>query len=208
MVSKSQPRTYIIQEYISHPLLYKKRKFDIRCFMLVTSVGGLMRGYWYTEGYIRTSSREFTTKNMDNKMIHLTNDAVQKKGEDYGKFEQGNKVSFEDFTKYMDLNQTKELKFDFNGHIMPQLKQLAQDVVSCGFMLMDPLFRTFTFELYGLDFMIDENYRAWLIEVNNNPCLETSCSLLNRIIPQVVENVVKVAIDPMFPPPTKVFYNK
>jgi len=26
-------------------------------------------------------------------MIHLTNDAVQKKSEDYGKFESGNKVS-------------------------------------------------------------------------------------------------------------------
>jgi len=25
-------------------------------------------------------------------MIHLTNDAIQKKGEDYGKFEGGNKV--------------------------------------------------------------------------------------------------------------------
>lgn len=27
-------------------------------------------------------------------MIHLTNDAVQKKSEDYGKFEGGNKVHF------------------------------------------------------------------------------------------------------------------
>ena len=27
-------------------------------------------------------------------MIHLTNDAVQKKSEDYGRFESGNKVSF------------------------------------------------------------------------------------------------------------------
>ena len=25
-------------------------------------------------------------------MVHLTNDAVQKKGEEYGKFENGNKV--------------------------------------------------------------------------------------------------------------------
>ena len=26
-------------------------------------------------------------------MVHLTNDAVQKKGEEYGKFENGNKVT-------------------------------------------------------------------------------------------------------------------
>jgi hypothetical protein len=72
-------------------------------------------------------------------------------------------------------------------------------------MLIDPNNRAYTFELYGLDFMIDQNYKAWLIEVNNNPCLETTCPLLSRIIPQVVENVVKVAIDPMYPPPCKVW---
>ena len=37
-------------------------------------------------------------------MIHLTNDAVQKKGEDYGKYENGNKISFGDFQKYLDYN--------------------------------------------------------------------------------------------------------
>ena len=30
-------------------------------------------------------------------MIHLTNDAVQKKSDNYGRFEKGNKVSFDDF---------------------------------------------------------------------------------------------------------------
>ena len=35
-------------------------------------------------------------------MIHLTNDAVQKKSDDYGKFEAGNKLSYLDFQKYLD----------------------------------------------------------------------------------------------------------
>lgn len=40
-------------------------------------------------------------------MIHLTNDAVQKKGDTYGKHEKGNKVSYEDFQIYLD-NLTKK----------------------------------------------------------------------------------------------------
>lgn len=65
-------------------------------------MNGYQKGYWYTEGYVRTSCKEFSMKNLTNKMIHLTNDAVQKKSEDYGKFEKGNKVSFDEFTTYVE----------------------------------------------------------------------------------------------------------
>ncbi len=68
-------RSYIVQRYITNPFLYKGRKFDIRCFALVTSTNGNMRAYWYKEGYLRTSSREFSLKS-GSKMVHLTNDAV------------------------------------------------------------------------------------------------------------------------------------
>ncbi|MFN9905995.1 MAG: hypothetical protein ACK56F_07705 [bacterium] len=44
------------QLYIDRPLLYFKRKFDIRCFMLQTSQNGVHKAYWFEEGYFRTSS--------------------------------------------------------------------------------------------------------------------------------------------------------
>ena len=86
-------RTFIVQRYIENPALYKNRKFDIRCFALVTSVNSNMKGFVYDDGYLRTSSREFDLRNFS-RVIHLTNDAVQKRSEDYGRFEFGNKVSF------------------------------------------------------------------------------------------------------------------
>ena len=87
-----KPKTFIVQKYIEKPLLYQRRKFDIRCFILITSINGIQKGYWYQDGYIRTSSSEFSLENLGNKQIHLTNDAVQKKSEEYGKHESGNKV--------------------------------------------------------------------------------------------------------------------
>lgn len=86
-------RSYIIQKYIEKPLLYKNRKFDIRCFALIQTTNGNLQAYWYTDGYLRTSCREYNLKNATNRMIHLTNDAIQKKSDDYGRFESGNKVS-------------------------------------------------------------------------------------------------------------------
>jgi hypothetical protein len=40
-------KTYILQKYIERPLLYKKRKFDLRHFMMVNCSNGIMKGYWY-----------------------------------------------------------------------------------------------------------------------------------------------------------------
>lgn len=36
--------------------------------------------------------------------------------------------------------------------------------------------------------MIDEDLHIYLIEVNTNPCLDTTSSLLARIIPGMLEN--------------------
>lgn len=53
--------------------------------------------------------------------------------------------------------------------------------------------------------MIDENFKVWLIEANTNPCLELSCPLLGRIIPSMLENAFRIAVDPVFPPPGQAY---
>jgi hypothetical protein len=56
-------KTFIVQLYIDKPFLYKKRKFDIRHYMMITQIHGIMKAYWYNEGYIRTTSYEFDVHN-------------------------------------------------------------------------------------------------------------------------------------------------
>ena len=51
--------TYIVQSYINNPLLYNNRKFDIRVFMMLTSINGQLKAYWYRDGYVRTASEYF-----------------------------------------------------------------------------------------------------------------------------------------------------
>lgn len=106
-----------MQEYID-PLLYKNRKFDIRSYALVTSFGGQLKAYWYKEGYLRTCCKEF---NYDPSNIfgHLTNDAVQKKHKDYGKYEPCNKLSYSDLETFL---KTKDINFD---NTMERMKEIA-----------------------------------------------------------------------------------
>ena len=90
-------RTWIVQKYIDRPLLIDGRKFDIRGFGMITSINGVIKGYMYRDCYFRTSSKKYDLANLNRPDIHLTNDAVQKTFEDYGKFENDNKLSISDF---------------------------------------------------------------------------------------------------------------
>lgn len=51
----------------------------------------------------------------------MTNDAVQKHAEDYGKYEAGNKLSYTDFQNYLDKNFA-DLNICFDRDLLPQMK--------------------------------------------------------------------------------------
>ena len=53
--------------------------------------------------------------------------------------------------------------------------------------------------MFGYDFILDEDFNTWLIEVNTNPCLEESNQLLRDYIPRAIEDMFKLTIDKIFP---------
>ena len=56
---------------------------------------------------------------------------------------------------------------------------------------IDPNRKHASFEIFGYDFMIDENMNPWVIECNTNPCFELSSPYLARLVPAMVENALK-----------------
>ena len=68
---------------------------------------------------------------------------------------------------------------------------------------IDPFKRKHCFELFGYDFILDEDFNVWLIEVNTNPCIEESSELLKVLLPRMIEDMLKLTIDRMFPPKAK-----
>ena len=70
------------------------------------------------------------------------------------------------------------------------------------FKRLNPSKRRHTFEIFGLDYILDDNLRPYLLEMNTNPCLELSSTYLSYFIPQMIESAIQVAVDPLFPPPS------
>ena len=77
--------SFIVQKYMERPLLVHNRKFDIRMWVLISHD---LKVYLFREGYLRTSSYPYTLscEKVNDLNVHLTNNAVQKGNEDYGKY--------------------------------------------------------------------------------------------------------------------------
>jgi hypothetical protein len=65
---------------------------------------------------------------------------------------------------------------------------------------MNPNQRKHVFELFGFDFMIDEDFRVWLIEVNTNPYLGTPNAYMEDLMPRMMDDMFRLVIDPILEP--------
>merc|ERR1711953_641546 len=131
------------------------------------------------------------------RMIHLNNDAVQKNGEDYGKFESANKMSLDEFQRYLDEHHPKESLL-VREQLMCQIRGLMADAVRSTSTRLNPRGIDHCFEVYGFDFMVDANFRVWLIECNANPCLDLCSSYLSHLIPTMLDQALRLSLDRLF----------
>ena len=65
---------------------------------------------------------------------------------------------------------------------------------------MNPNKRKNVFELLGYDFLIDEDFRLWLIEVNTNPYFGVPNPFIAGLLPKMMDDLLSLVVDPIFPP--------
>jgi hypothetical protein len=193
--SKPANSYWVVQKYIERPMLYKGRKFDFRVWALMTWKDEL---YYYRHGYLRTSSDVYSLDSSLN-YVHLTNNCLQQFGEKYGAFEEGNTIGFEVFRQY--LKQVyPSLPLDFDGQIVGRMKDMMIDSFLAVKNELNPSKRRNCFELLGYDFMIDEDFRVWLIEINTNPYLGLPNIFIEELLPKMLNDLCEIVLDPYIKP--------
>jgi hypothetical protein len=195
--------SFVVQKYIERPLLINGRKFDIRVWVLLTHVHEF---YLFREGYVRTSSVAFDINegNLNDRFVHLTNNAIQKDSRSYGLYENGNQLSFFDFRNY--IKDISKSELDFDKHIFTDIKNIVKKSMYAVRKKLDSENRKYTFEIFGYDFILDSDFNVWLIEVNTNPCLEESSDLLKMLLPRMIDDAFKLTLDQIFPNTTNIEY--
>ena len=158
--------------------MYNTRKFDVRVWAVVTDD---FRIYFYKSGYIRTASSNYDLQNRNN-YVHLTNQCLQiKDKENYGTHEEGNTLSFQELQEYIDANTSHGLNIE--EHLLPRMMDMCIDTFLSVRHELNPERRPNVFELFGFDFLLDEDFRVWLIECNTNPYLGTPCAYMKEMLP-------------------------
>lgn len=131
-----------------------------------------MNLYVYKEGYIRTSSSAYSLEkeSMHDLFIHLTNTAIQKENASYNRFEEANQLSFPMFQDILSSEHGCAPDY-LESTLLPRIYQIILLVFSSVKSSLNHN-QPFSYELFGLDFMIDHAFIVSLIEVNTNPSLE------------------------------------
>ena len=49
--------------------------------------------------------------------------------------------------------------------------------------------------MFGYGYILDSCFNTWLIEANTNPCLEESSSILEMLLPRMLNDAFKLTVD-------------
>ncbi len=184
-------REIVVQKYIENPLLIDGRKFDIRAYMIVVC----MKPYLvlYQPGYVRMSLNPYTTENFaKDKITHLTNNSVQKNHPNYKELKEKSIIYIDSLVENIISMGKLQSKEEYSVKVDKKIQEIMTLVFT---VIKDKLDRKFgCFELFGFDFLLDDNLNPYLIEINTNPALYTDTQVQKDLLPKLVEDIVKMSL--------------
>lgn len=160
-VSMLATERMLAMEYIARPLLLKRCKFDVRVYMLIAGTDPWL--VFYHEGYLRRSLTEYHADSKDRK-VYLTNTHFQSMKEGFKLSE--HIWSFQTFQDYL-TRVGKTGSHYVQSILEPYIKRVANFVFQSAKSKL--VRRKGSFQIFGLDFMVDDRYQVHFIEANGFP---------------------------------------
>ena len=190
----SQLRHFIAQRYIHPPLLLKEhgnRKFHIRCYVLAV---GALRTYVYKDMLALFAPDAYIPPTSDslNPRVHLTNTCLQDGARE------GTVSPFWDLSD--SASTSPALAQDWKESVFNQICAATGTLFEAAAREQMIHFQTLenAFEVFGVDWMVDAEGRAWLLEVNAFPDFRQSGSVGEEVVKGFWDEVVGVAVGGFF----------
>ncbi|KAI5281004.1 hypothetical protein KEM54_003465, partial [Ascosphaera aggregata] len=201
-VVTSQLRHFIAQPYITGPLLLPSqgnRKFHIRTY--VVAVGSL-RVYVFREMLALFAEKEYKEPWEDDSISdltrHLTNTCIQ---------DGAGLPTYNSVKRFWSLDDdVPGIHSDWKDKVYEQICCITGEIFKAAARGMMIHFQTLpnSFEVFGVDFLVDRTGNTWLLELNAFPDFkQTGDELRDRVIGKLFESVVDAAVKPFFNLPSE-----
>ncbi|XP_063697104.1 tubulin glycylase 3B-like [Culicoides brevitarsis] len=185
-------KPFVIQKYLERPLLCYRTKFDFRHYFLVTIDNNYLRAWSHsTACTIKFASEPFSLKDFS-EARHITNTAVQMKFAkvSHPYLPQHHMWSLGAFILYLNSSDKGYLWKDY---IYPRMVRTIQTIVEASMENIE--LKPGRFELFGCDWMLTNDFKPYLLEINRCPSLEYYSPVSEIVVGKVTEDLVKVTVD-------------
>jgi hypothetical protein len=195
--NKSDIREWVLQRYIANPLLLSHRKFHIRSYLLAVSD---LSVYLYKDCLALCSGSRYNKNDTTNLCAHITNTAFQSSDPE---FREEDCVLLWNEDTIAPILVCESMFGD-----LPSAKQHVRSVFDQMCTIIKDLFRAYEnemgvfspiegcFEHYGVDFMVDEHWNVYLLEVNPGPDFKQTGGNLMPVIEGLMSSTIDVAVMP------------
>lgn len=155
----------LVQKYLENPLLLNGRKFDMRIFVLMTPDETLI----FRRCYLRKCLNPYEPGNLRDLSRHLTNTCYQ--------------------LTFAQTESEKNSLHEFGDGYMTEILDWLREITRWMSTVITQRPEC-CFELFGLDVILDENSKPWLLEINTNPSLDMSTDVTRELIPELLKAVM------------------
>ena len=171
-ISESQSTTWLLQKFVSEPLLFRQRKFHLR--VIAMAVGDL-RVHVHRHVVVIPAFSSYENIVLDDKVdkfAFLTNHCIQSSHADYkaGRFAMLLELCQDVFEAGLAPPgcSTPEILCDW---LFDKICEVLAEVFAATQLSPTGFFPlAHCFELFGCDLMVDSEFNVWLLEINSGPC--------------------------------------
>ena len=172
---------WVLQEYITDPLLYKNKKFHLRTYFLFNNIN--KKYYYFDKSIIATARLNYKNQDYLNKDIHDTHF-----------YRTDRQITFpDDFNKILNNKEINNINKQIE-YLFKHIGELIKTRVKCY------LENKLCYHLFGADLLIDNDLQVKLLELNTNPgCTSNIFRKGKYNYPEsIFENIIRDIVNPVF----------